>query len=259
MPEFVYDPTSDIPIVSIRGLRKRFGSHVVLDGIDLEITPGELVCFIGRSGCGKSTLLRCLNGLERLDGGEIEIARASLHPDANFETFERAARGIRKNCGMVFQDFRLFPHLTLLENVVRAQIIVKKTAREAATENALRLLTKVGLSDHEKKMPFQLSGGQSQRGAIARALALAPMVMLYDEPTSALDPELVDEVLQVMKALDQEGMTQLVVTHEMRFARDVADFVVYMENGKIVERAPPGELFTHPRDDRTRQFLRKYL
>jgi ABC-type polar amino acid transport system ATPase subunit len=256
-------------IVSVRGLKKRFGQQEVLKGIDLEITPGELVCFIGRSGCGKSTLLRCINGLEMLDDGEIEVAQNKLSrkkdpknassPLYSKEDFEKNAQKLRKNCGMVFQDFRLFPHMSLMDNILRAQVIVKKATPEEARDNAEKLLTKVGLLAHQDKMPSQLSGGQSQRGAIARALALAPMVMLYDEPTSALDPELVDEVLQVMKALDQEGMTQLVVTHEMRFAREVSDFIVYMEEGNIVERAAPEKIFTQPSDDRTKQFLRKFL
>lgn len=245
-------------IVSIRGLKKNYGSHEVLKGVSIEITPGELVCFIGRSGCGKSTLLRCINGLEVLDGGEITVSNNTLKHSSE-KTFETQSQKIRQNCGMVFQDFRLFPHMNLRENISKAQMIVKKSTREEADDNTSKLLKKVGLVGHEHKMPSQLSGGQKQRGAIARALALAPHVMLYDEPTSALDPELVDEVLQVMRELDREGMTQLVVTHEMRFAREVSDFIVYMEEGTIIERAAPEAIFTNPSDDRTRQFLRKYL
>lgn len=250
-------------IVTLRGLKKSFGTHEVLKGIDLDVEPGDLVCFIGRSGCGKSTLLRCLNGLEVLDEGSIEIAGHSLTRKSKSEPlderFHRKAQDLRQHCGMVFQDFRLFPHMNLLENVVLAQTVGRKIPRDEAVAKAEGLLGKVGLLAHKDKMPVQLSGGQSQRGAIARALALSPAVMLYDEPTSALDPELVDEVLAVMKALDQEGMTQLVVTHEMRFARDASDFVVYMEEGAIVEIAPPDVLFSSPKDDRTRQFLRKFL
>ncbi len=250
-------------IVSVRGLKKSFGSHEVLKGIDLDIEAGQLVCFIGRSGCGKSTLLRTLNGLEVLDEGEINVsghtlARKSKHEKIDGK-FERKAQALRQHCGMVFQDFRLFPHLSLLENVVLAQSIVKKTNHDEAVSIAETLLSKVGLAAHKDKHPSQLSGGQSQRGAIARALALNPAVMLYDEPTSALDPELVDEVLAVMKALDQDGMTQLTVTHEMSFARDASDLIVYMEEGVIVEIGAPDVMFTNPRDDRTRMFLRKFL
>ncbi len=250
-------------IVSIRGLKKSFADHEVLKGIDLDIEVGQLICFIGRSGCGKSTLLRCLNGLEVLDEGEISISGHTLSRRSKTEKidqrFERKAQALRQHCGMVFQDFRLFPHMSLLENVVLAQSIVQRISREEAVSKAETLLGKVGLAAHKQKMPAQLSGGQSQRGAIARALALNPAVMLYDEPTSALDPELVDEVLAVMKALDQEGMTQLTVTHEMRFARDAADLIVYMEEGSIVEIGAPDVIFSSPKDDRTRQFLRKFL
>ncbi len=250
-------------IVSIRGLKKSFGDHEVLKGIDLDIEPGQLICFIGRSGCGKSTLLRCLNGLEVLDEGEIEIAGHSLSRTSKDEPidtkFERKAQALRQHCGMVFQDFRLFPHMSLLENVMLAPTVGRGLAHDEARAAAESILGKVGLSAHKDKMPSQLSGGQAQRGAIARALALSPAVMLYDEPTSALDPELVDEVLAVMKALDDEGMTQLTVTHEMRFARDAADLIVYLEEGEIVEIGSPDVLFTNPNDDRTRQFLRKFL
>jgi polar amino acid transport system ATP-binding protein len=250
-------------IVSIRGLKKSFGDHEVLKGIDLDIEPGQLICLIGRSGCGKSTLLRCLNGLEVLDEGEIAVAGHTLSrrskQDRLDERFERKAQELRRSCGMVFQDFRLFPHMSLLENVVLAQAIVQRCSRDEAVAKSEALLGKVGLLAHKDKMPSQLSGGQSQRGAIARALALSPAVMLYDEPTSALDPELVDEVLAVMKALDQDGMTQVAVTHEMRFARDAADLVVYLEDGAIVEIGAPDVIFSSPNDERTRQFLRKFL
>lgn len=250
-------------IVSIENLRKRFGNHEVLRGISLEIQKGDLVCLIGRSGCGKSTLLRCLNGLEILDEGSVTVVDQKLEHKKGEKIdpaeFEKKAQALRKNCGMVFQDFRLFPHLSLLDNIVCAQTIVKNTPKDEAIEKARQLLSKVGLAAHEKKLPSQLSGGQSQRGAIARALALNPLVMLYDEPTSALDPELVDEVLQTMKQLDQDGMTQIAVTHEMRFARDASDYVVYMEEGLIVESGPSDQIFSAPKDERTKQFLRKFL
>ncbi len=250
-------------IVSIENLRKSFGSHEVLRGISLEIQKGDLVCFIGRSGCGKSTLLRCINGLEILDEGSVTVVDQRLEHKKGEKIdpteFEKKAQALRKNCGMVFQDFRLFPHLSLLDNIVCAQTIVKDTPKDEAIEKARQLLSKVGLAAHERKLPSQLSGGQSQRGAIARALALNPLVMLYDEPTSALDPELVDEVLQTMKQLDQDGMTQIAVTHEMRFARDASDYIVYMEEGLIVESGHSDQIFSEPKDERTKQFLRKFL
>lgn len=245
----------NLAVVHVRDLHKSFGSHEILKGIDLDIQAGELVCFIGRSGCGKSTFLRCLNGLEILDSGKICIAGECLdHND-----FEKKAHILRKKCGMVFQDFRLFPHLNLQQNIQMALQTVQQLSKELVQEKTEIYLGKVGLLAHREKYPNQLSGGQQQRGAIARALALNPLVMLYDEPTSALDPELVDEVLHVMKSLDQEGMTQLVVTHEMRFARDASDWVVFMDEGQLVEIGRPDQIFSQPKDERTRQFLRKLL
>ncbi len=250
-------------VVSVRGLHKAFHHNPVLKGVDLQIAARELTVLIGPSGCGKSTFLRCLNGLELLDEGRItigEITLARAHKSAALgKDFHAKTRALRTQVGMVFQGFNLFPHLTVLENVTIAPKVVKG-ADEALTKNkALDLLNKVGLSTHANHYPSQLSGGQQQRAAIARALAMEPKVMLYDEPTSALDPGLVDEVLNVMKALDEEGMTQIVVTHEMRFAREVADKIVYFEAGSIVETGPPEKIFSSPEDERTRKFLKRYL
>jgi polar amino acid transport system ATP-binding protein len=249
------------PAVSISNLRKSFHQVEVLKGVDLDVAGHELTVLIGPSGCGKSTLLRCLNCLEIFDAGTIRIADIALERSggAVAKDFYHRARELRAKVGMVFQSFNLFPHLTILENVSRPPQIVKKTPRENAEAAARELLNKVGLGSHVHHYPSQLSGGQQQRAAIARSLAMAPKVMLYDEPTSALDPGLVDEVLGVMKDLHQEGMTQIVVTHEMRFARDVADKVVYVEEGRVVEVASPEKMFSAPEDERTKKFLRKYL
>lgn len=245
--------------IQIQNLKKSFQGHPVLKGIDLEIPQGQLVCLIGRSGCGKSTLLRCINGLEMMDEGRIQVGPYRLEP-APAREFQLKAQNIRHEVGFVFQQFQLFPHLTLLENVAIGPRVVQHLSPDEAQKRALTLLDRVGLSTHAKKWPSQLSGGQQQRGAIARALALQPKIMLYDEPTSALDPELVDEVLQVMKRLDQEdNITQVVVTHEMSFAREAADQIVFLEEGAIVEQASPSVLFTTPQDERTRLFLRKFL
>jgi polar amino acid transport system ATP-binding protein len=250
-------------VVAVNGLHKSFHGNPVLKGIDLEIAPQELTVLIGPSGCGKSTFLRCLNCLEIFDQGKISIGgisleRASSHAPLD-KQFHTKARQLRISVGMVFQSFNLFPHLTVLENIIKAPMVVKGIPREQAETTALELLEKVGLSTHVQHYPSQLSGGQQQRAAIARALAMAPKVMLYDEPTSALDPGLVDEVLQVMQKLDEEGMTQIVVTHEMRFARDVADKIVYFEEGRIVETSPPEQMFSSPSDERTRRFLKRFL
>lgn len=248
--------------ISIKNLSKKHGNLEVLRNINLEVTPGELTVLIGPSGCGKSTLLRCLNGLETLDSGTIIINGVVLEKNANTtqsqKDFDKKARAIRENVGMVFQSFNLFPHLTLLENITKAPIVVKKMESKLAKEKAKELLAKVGLFSHADHYPCQLSGGQQQRAAIARALAMSPKAILYDEPTSALDPGLVHEVLQVMRTLDDEGMTQIVVTHEMRFARDVADHIVHIQDGKIVEMGTPEQIFTAPIDDRTRHFLRNF-
>ncbi len=248
--------------VQISGLKKNFGNHEVLKGIDIEIPQGHLVCLIGRSGCGKSTLLRCLNGLEILDEGSIHMGPLRLERnDSSFsyQQFEATARQIRKYAGMVFQQFQLFPHLNLLDNISLAPQVLGYQNKDQAISNAEKYLELVGLTSHKHKFPSQLSGGQQQRGAIARALTLEPKIMLYDEPTSALDPELVGEVLQVMKKLDVEAdLTQLVVTHEMRFAREASDTVVFIDDGKIVEAGPPEQIFINPSDQRTQQFVRKF-
>jgi len=250
-------------VVAVNGLHKSFHGNAVLKGVDLQIAPRELTVLIGPSGCGKSTFLRCLNCLEIFDQGKISISGIELErasPRAALDgQFHEKVRQLRTSVGMVFQSFNLFPHLTALENVMKAPMVVKGVAAEQAESTARQLLEKVGLATHVHHYPAQLSGGQQQRAAIARALAMAPKVMLYDEPTSALDPGLVDEVLQVMQKLNDEGMTQIVVTHEMRFARDVADKIVFFESGQVVETAPPEEMFSSPQDERTRKFLKRFL
>jgi polar amino acid transport system ATP-binding protein len=248
-------------VVSVQNVKKHFDKRVVVNGISLEADEGDLVALIGPSGCGKSTLLRCINGLETIDEGEIQVFQTTLRsPDfLGHKEFQKRAQAVRQKVGMVFQSFNLFPHLTVLQNVMCAPQVVRGQDFDENEENALDLLAKVGLSDKADHYPISLSGGQQQRAAIARALAMSPKVLLYDEPTSALDPMLVDEVLRVMKRLDQEGMTQIVVTHEMRFARDVADRIVFIENGQIVEQGPPEQIFQTPQNERTRAFLRHFL
>lgn len=249
-------------MIRIENLHKSLGGTPILRGVSLDVRAGELIVLIGRSGCGKSTLLRCLNGLEVFDEGALTIGDVSVQraaaspPDANAE---RLMHDLRLRVGMVFQSFNLFSHLTVLENLVKAPMVVQNLSRDEAEARARKYLEKVGLSKFTDRFPSQLSGGQQQRAAIARALTMSPQVMLYDEPTSALDPELVDEVLQVMRSLDEEGMTQLVVTHEMRFARDAADYVVFLEEGRVVEMAPPEEMFTKPKDERARNYLKRFL
>ncbi|MCG0238074.1 MAG: amino acid ABC transporter ATP-binding protein [Firmicutes bacterium] len=240
-------------MIRIEGLHKRFGKLHVLKGIDLHVRPGEVVCVIGPSGSGKSTLLRCINRLEEPTEGRIYIDGRPLPPGGP------ELDQVRAKLGMVFQRFHLFPHMTALENVMSGPVIVKKMDRAAARRLALELLAKVGLAEKADAYPSQLSGGQQQRVAIARALAMEPKAMLFDEPTSALDPELVGEVLAVMKDLAREGMTMVVVTHEMGFAREVADRVIFMDGGVIVEEGPPEVIFTSPREERTRAFLSKVL
>ena len=235
--------------VVVRGLEKNFGELGVLRGIDLEIDKGEVVCVIGPSGSGKSTLFRCMNRLEESDGGEIIIDGVNI-TDKSVDINK-----MRENIGMVFQQFNLFPHLTALENIMMAPVSLGKMTKTEAEVEARRLLDRVGLSDKADAYPRQLSGGQQQRVAIARALAMNPDVMLFDEPTSALDPEMVGEVLAVMKELAQQHMTMLVVTHEMGFARDVADRVIFMSDGVIVEQGTPEQIFQNPCEDRTREFL----
>lgn len=249
-------------LITVKHLNKQFDDVVVLNNISFDIEEGDLVSIIGSSGCGKSTLLRCLNCLDILDSGEISIAGVSLkrheHKTPMRPRFEKKAHQLRQKVGMVFQSFNLFSNKTILENIMLAPIVVKKTPHENAKANALKLLDKVGLGRYANRHPESLSGGQRQRAAIARALAMNPKVMLYDEPTSALDPEMVEEVLLVMKSLDAEGMTQIVVTHEMRFARNASDYIIFMEHGEIVEISDEDEIFISPKDERTRRFLRHF-
>ncbi|MFZ5644316.1 MAG: amino acid ABC transporter ATP-binding protein [Bacillota bacterium] len=240
-------------MIKVSGLNKRFGGLQALKNIDLEVRNKEVVVLIGASGSGKSTLLRCLNFLEMPDGGRIEFDGRAIDPhkdDLNL---------LRRDVGMVFQHFNLFPHKTVLGNIIEAPLMVNKVRYKEAVEDALALLEKVGLQDKRDSYPCQLSGGQQQRVAIARSLAMNPRVMLFDEPTSALDPELVGEVLSVMKQLAREGMTMIVVTHEMGFAKEVADRVIFMDEGSIVETGNPEQVFELPRKKRTREFLSKVL
>jgi len=240
-------------MIKVKSLVKSFGSVNVLKGIDLTVQEKEVVVLLGASGSGKSTLLRCLNFLEIYDEGEIYIQGEKRDPHkANLNL-------VRQEVGMVFQHFNLFPHKTVLDNIIEAPVHVKKIKKKAATETAYDLLDKVGLKDKAHMYPGMLSGGQKQRVAIARALAMQPRIMLFDEPTSSLDPELVGEVLQVMKQLAKEGMTMIVVTHEMGFAREVADRVVFMCDGKIAEESHPKHFFMNPKTDRAQQFLRSVL
>lgn len=235
--------------VKILKAEKRFGDNVVLNKIDFQVTAGEVAVLIGPSGAGKSTLLRCINGLERLTGGTVEIDGVEL------KYTEKSLNHIREHVGMVFQQFNLFPHLTALENVSLAPKVVSKKSAEEAKQKALTILERVGLSEKADAYPSSLSGGQQQRVAIARALAMDPKLMLFDEPTSALDPELVGEVLQVMRKLAEDGMTMVVVTHEMRFARQVADRVVLLSDGVIAEQGTPREVLDNPSSDRGKAFL----
>ncbi len=248
-----------MPMVQVRQAHKRFGDVEVLKGIDLTVERGRIIAIIGPSGSGKSTLLRAINHLETLDGGEIHLDGVLVNAKLSGSAFERHINAVRQQMGMVFQHFNLFPHLTARENITMAPMLLKGLGRREADNLARDLLAKVGLADRIDYYPSKLSGGQKQRVAIARALAMQPKVMLFDEATSALDPELVDEVNLVMKQLAAEHMTMLIVTHEMRFAGDVADRILFMDGGIVVEEGPPGEIFTRPRHDRTRNFLRKYL
>ncbi|MFS8543080.1 MAG: amino acid ABC transporter ATP-binding protein [Limnochordales bacterium] len=243
------------PVVQVTNLRKRFGPHEVLRGINLRVAQGEVVVIMGPSGSGKPTLLRCMTFLEVPDEGTICIDGRTV--TAGPLTKERMAkvREIRRHTGFVFQSFNLFPHMTALENVMEGPVTVLRVPKPEARRRAEELLGKVGLTEHMHKHPSRLSGGQQQRVAIARALAMSPSVILFDEPTSALDPELVGEVLQVMRALAREGMTMVVVTHEMGFAREVADRVIMMDAGAIVEEGPAADIFTNPKEERTRRFL----
>ncbi|NTW01293.1 MAG: amino acid ABC transporter ATP-binding protein [Oscillochloris sp.] len=247
------------PIVSIRNLHKRFGNIEVLKGINLTVQPREVVCLIGRSGSGKSTLLRCINFLEEPDEGEIEVAGLVVPAGEKSHQHRQHIRQVRQQAGMVFQQFNLFMHMTVLENLIEAPIQVKRMSRPEAINVAENLLERVGLAEKRDVYPSRLSGGQQQRVAIARALAMQPAVMLFDEPTSALDPELTGEVLQTMRSLARDGTTMIVVTHEMGFARDVADRVIFMEGGVFVEDGPPSQVLSGPRDSRLRMFLERAL
>lgn len=241
-------------------IAKSFGGNEILRGISLDVERGELISIIGPSGCGKSTFLRCLNFLEHPDAGEVRVEDVTVTSTGQWNrTDEARAHRLRGHVGMVFQSFNLFPHRTVLENVMLAPMQVKRMDEGRAYKIASELLEKVGLVAVKNRYPDRLSGGQQQRAAIARALAMKPSVMLYDEPTSALDPELSEEVLSVMRALDAEGMTQLVVTHDMRFARAASDRVLFMEAGQIVESGDPDVMFANPREPGTRRFLRTLL
>ena len=255
---------STLPMVDAQDVHKRFHSNEVLRGVSMQVHKGEVVCVIGPSGSGKTTFLRCINHLEKINGGRIfiegELMGYREQPDGKVvEDSERNISRMRSEIGMVFQRFNLFPHMTALENIIEAPMQVKGISREQAETRARELLAKVGLAEKEGAYPARLSGGQQQRVAIARALAMDPKLMLFDEATSALDPELVGEVLKVMRQLAEEGMTMIVVTHEMGFARDVADRVIFMDGGVIVEEGKPEDIFTDPKEERTRGFLRKVL
>ncbi|HAA3366780.1 TPA_asm: peptide ABC transporter ATP-binding protein [Listeria monocytogenes] len=239
--------------LKVTGLKKSFGANEVLKGIDIEVKEGEVVCVIGPSGSGKSTFLRCMNNLEEITAGEVVV------DDFNITDKKVDINKVRENIGMVFQHFNLFPHLSVLENITLAPVELKKMDKEAAKSNALRLLEQVGLREKAEEFPNQLSGGQKQRVAIARALAMDPDIMLFDEPTSALDPEMVGEVLGVMKELAKGGMTMMIVTHEMGFAREVCDRVIFMDGGYIVEEGKPADIFDNPTNERTISFLDKVL
>ncbi|RWZ68350.1 amino acid ABC transporter ATP-binding protein [Labedella populi] len=251
------------PMVDVREVRKHFGHIEVLKSVDLAVQPGEVCCLLGRSGSGKSTLLRCINQLESIDAGEIFVAgerigyeekRGKLHPLS-----DRAVARQRRSIGMVFQRFNLFSHMTALDNIIESPTGVLRTSRSTAKARALELLDRVGLADRADHYPRQLSGGQQQRVAIARALAMDPAVMLFDEPTSALDPELVGDVLGVMRDLAADGMTMVVVTHEIGFAREVADTVVFLDGGEVVERGAASEVLTAPEHASTQAFLSRVL
>ena len=245
--------SQEMPKVLVRGLKKQYGDNVVLKSIDLTVNQGEVVCVIGPSGSGKSTMLRCLNRMEEINGGKVFVDGVDITDP------KEDINKIRQNIGMVFQHFNLFPHLSVLDNITLAPMELKGLSKVEAESLALYLLESVGLADKAHVAPNSLSGGQKQRVAIARALAMQPDVLLFDEPTSALDPEMVGDVLDVMKRLAEDGMTMIVVTHEMGFAREVADRVIFMDGGFIVEEGAPEELFSKPSHERTQSFLNKVL
>jgi polar amino acid transport system ATP-binding protein len=259
----VGDGTGSTATTMVRAdqVHKRFGRHEVLRGVDLEVAAGQVCCIIGPSGSGKSTLLRCVNHLEKIDQGRLwvdgDLIGYRQRGGKLYEMKPSEVAAQRREIGMVFQQFNLFPHMTALENVMEAPVRVRREARLSAREHATKLLDRVGMRAHLDKYPGQLSGGQQQRVAIARALAMRPKLMLFDEPTSALDPELVGEVLDVMRQLALDGMTMIVVTHEMTFAREVGDMIVFMADGVVVEAGPPGDLLSRPKHDRTRAFLQR--
>jgi polar amino acid transport system ATP-binding protein len=252
-----------VPMVKAEGVHKRFGRLEVLRGIDLEVQRGQVVVVIGPSGSGKSTFLRCINHLEQINAGRLyvdgELVGYRQRGDRLFELKERDVARRRAEIGMVFQRFNLFPHMTAIGNVIEAPMRVKGVPRAEATERGRELLAQVGLEDKERSYPAQLSGGQQQRVAIARALAMEPKLMLFDEPTSALDPELVGDVLEAMKKLASSGMTMIVVTHEMGFAREVGDYLVFMDGGVIVEGGKPADVLARPSNSRTKSFVAKIL
>ncbi|MEK3798793.1 amino acid ABC transporter ATP-binding protein [Peribacillus sp. FSL H8-0477] len=236
-------------MLRIRNLNKSFGDLHVLKDIDMKVLESDVVCLIGSSGSGKSTLLRCLNFLEKRDSGQILIEGEEVNPET------QNINKVREKVGMVFQHFHLFPHMTVIDNIIEAPVHVKKVPKKQALAEAKELLRKVGLEDKADVYPSKLSGGQKQRVAIARAMAMKPDVLLFDEPTSALDPELVGEVLSTMKELAEDGMTMVVVTHEMSFAREVSDWIIFMQEGRVIESGPPEEFFTNPKETRTKDFL----
>lgn len=260
MPDQVLDETA---LVRLRGVRKRFASLEVLKGIDMDVREGEVTCLLGPSGSGKSTLLRCINHLETINGGKIFVDDELVgYREKNGELYELHPRAVakqRRKIGMVFQRFNLFPHKTALDNIMEAPVGVAHRPRSEVRQEAMHLLDKVGLVEWAQHYPAQLSGGQQQRVAIARALAMKPKIMLFDEPTSALDPELVGDVLEVMRDLAQAGTTMVVVTHEIGFARSAADTVVFMDDGVVVESGKPNEVFDNPQSERTKNFLASVL
>ena len=251
------------PMILAQGVRKSFGNLEVLCGVDFEVQAGEVACIIGPSGSGKSTFLRCINHLEKIDGGRLQVDGAYVgYEERNgklFELGEKSLAARRSSIGMVFQRFNLFPHLTVIQNIIEAPVLLKRSTKAEANEQAMELLSRVGLAEKRDAYPAQLSGGQQQRVAIARALAMEPKLMLFDEPTSALDPELVGEVLSVMQGLAREGRTMVVVTHEIGFAQEVADTLVLMDQGQIVEKGTPRDLIENPQHKRTEAFVRSVL
>ena len=239
-------------ILSVENLTKRFGDNTILDGLSFEVRKGEVIVVLGPSGCGKSTLLRCLNALEPIQGGEIRLCGERVDSSAKDLT------ALRQRVGMVFQSYELFPHLSVLNNICIAPVQVQKRKKEEVTEEALQLLDRVGLREKQNAYPRELSGGQKQRVAIVRALCMHPEILLFDEVTAALDPEMVREVLDVILDLAKQGKTMIIVTHEMRFARAIADRVLFIDNGGIVEQGSPAEFFDHPKTERAKQFLRTF-